>query len=65
MVKSSIYLKAYHCEDGRNIHYAAARLHKNAYGNVSILDIDEHQTHSTISYENMGAYTQLKGSIDI
>lgn len=40
----SIFLKAYHCPDGRTIHYSAARLHEDpsATTGTSILDIDIH-----------------------
>ncbi len=44
MTDHSIFLKAYHCPDGRTIHYSAARLHEDpsATNGTSILDIDIH-----------------------
>mmetsp|Transcript_43681 Transcript_43681/g.78392 ORF Transcript_43681/g.78392 Transcript_43681/m.78392 type:complete len:402 (+) Transcript_43681:327-1532(+) len=39
--KSSIYSKAYHCPDGRDIHYAAARLRRDPNSPTSILDVDD------------------------
>lgn len=41
MEKPSIYLKAYRCSDGREIHYAAARLRREGNSPTAIMDAED------------------------